>query len=97
MVLAFELSAALGLCPQEVPGRVAGHLAQAGLPTQITDIAGELPGAEALISLMMQDKKVAGGRLTFVLVRDIGAAFTSRDVAMDRLRSFLANRLKRTK
>ena len=38
---------------------------------------------------MMQDKKVAAGRLSFVLVRGIGDAFVSDAVDPDRLLAFL--------
>ncbi|MEL6266285.1 MAG: 3-dehydroquinate synthase, partial [Pseudomonadota bacterium] len=38
--LAFQASARLGLCAQEVPGRVAAHLATMGLPTRLSDVPG---------------------------------------------------------
>ena len=78
--LAFDLSARLGLCPQEAPSRVAAHLAAMGMRRQLADIPGDLPDAAALVGLMAQDKKVRDGRLAFVLAHDIGAAFVSRDV-----------------
>ncbi|KAF0675198.1 3-dehydroquinate synthase [Profundibacterium mesophilum] len=78
--LAFELSARLGLCSQEEPGRVRAHLNAMGLKTDLSDIPGDLPGAEALLELMGQDKKVVDGRLRFILARGIGAAFVAEDV-----------------
>ncbi len=33
-----------------------------------------------MMRLMAQDKKVRHGKLTFILVRDIGEAFIARDV-----------------
>ena len=78
--LAFELSARLGLCAQEDPSRVRAHLAAMGMKTDIADIGGDLPGAEALLDLMGQDKKVVDGQLRFVLARGIGQAFVSADV-----------------
>jgi shikimate kinase/3-dehydroquinate synthase len=75
LLLATELSAALGLCPQEDPGRIALHLQSLGLPTKIAGLS-----AERLISRMQQDKKMRDGKLTFVLTRGIGRAFTSDDV-----------------
>jgi 3-dehydroquinate synthase len=78
--LAFELSARLGLCAQETPGRVRAHLRDAGLVTDLADIAGPLPGAETLLAYMAQDKKVVDGRLRFILARDIGAAFVAAEV-----------------
>jgi 3-dehydroquinate synthase len=91
--LAFDLSARLGLCPQEIPSRVAAHFAAMGLSHRLTDIPGDLPDAAGLVALMGQDKKVRDGRLAFVLVRDIGAAFVARDVDLGRVERLLAEAL----
>jgi len=50
-------------------------------------IAG-LP-AENLLGHMKQDKKMRDGKMTFVLTRGIGKAFTSRDVPEDLVRQTL--------
>lgn len=91
--LAFELSARLGLCPQEDPSRLRAHLRQMNMKTDISDIAGDLPDADGLISLMAQDKKVADGQLTFILARGIGQAFITRDVPHDALHRLLSEAL----
>ncbi|MGG7644618.1 3-dehydroquinate synthase [Rhodovulum sp. YNF3179] len=91
--LAFEFSARLGLCAQEAPSRVRAHLGQMGMLTDIADIPGELPDTAGLIQLMMQDKKVRGGRLRFVLARDIGAAFVAEEVDGDVLQEMLSEAL----
>ncbi len=78
--LAFELSARLGLCSQEDPSRVRAHLKAMGMKTDLADIPGELPNAEALLELMGQDKKVVEGQLRFILARGIGEAFVTGDV-----------------
>ena len=78
--LAFEVSAQLGLCSQEEPGRVRAHLRDMKMKVDLADIEGELPDSEALLALMAQDKKVIDGRLRFVLARGIGAAFVAEDV-----------------
>ena len=78
--LAFDLSARLGLCPQEAPSRVRAHLQAMGMHRRLSDIPGDLPDAAALLELMGQDKKVVAGRLRFVLARGIGEAFVSADV-----------------
>lgn len=88
-LLAFELSARLGLCAQEAPSRVAAHLAAMGMKRSLADIPGDLPGTEALIALMAQDKKVIDGRMRFVLAHGIGAAFVSDAVPMTDLRAVL--------
>lgn len=96
MVLAFEMSEELGFCRPGLADRVAAHLTAVGLPARIADIAamtgGALPRAAELVELMAQDKKARDGRLTFILVRGIGDAFTSDAVEPERLRAFLAAR-----
>ena len=78
--LAFELSQRLGLCSQEAPSRVRAHLKTMGMKTDLSDIPGDLPGPEALLALMGQDKKVVDGRLRFILARGIGETFVAEDV-----------------
>ncbi len=78
--LAFELSARLGLGAQEVPSRVRAHLKAMGMKTDLSDIPGDLPGADGLLALMAQDKKVVDGQLRFILARGIGQAFVTSDV-----------------
>lgn len=89
MCLAFRFSERLGLCPEGTAARVAIHIAAVGLPTKIGDIPGGKADAAELVRLMGQDKKVKDGRLTFILVRDIGQAFVSRDVDEATVRGFL--------
>ena len=93
--LAFELSQRLGLCAQEAPSRVRAHLRAMGMKTDIADIPGDLPGAEALLALMGQDKKVIDGRLRFILARGIGQAFVAEDVPPDAVLRLLADALPR--
>ena len=78
--LAFDLSARLGLCGQEEPGRVRAHLAALGMRVRLGDVPGALPAPEGLVALMAQDKKAVAGRLRFVLARGIGRAFVAEDV-----------------
>jgi 3-dehydroquinate synthase len=81
MVLAFELSAALGLCPAADASRVRRHFEAVGLPTSLRAVAGRGWSVERLLAHMHQDKKVRDGRLAFVLTRGIGSAFVERGVA----------------
>ncbi len=92
--LALDLSARLGFCAQEEPSRLRAHLRTTGMKTDLSDIPGDLPGAEALIALMAQDKKVKGGKLHFVLVRGIGEAFVTSDVPSDMVRATLDDALR---
>jgi 3-dehydroquinate synthase len=87
--LAFETSSRLGLCSQEDPSRVRAHLKAMGMKTDLADIPGDLPGAEALIGLMGQDKKVIDGLLRFIMVRGIGRAFVTSDVPLDVVKGVL--------
>lgn len=89
LVLAAKLSVDLGLCPADDVKRIEAHLKSCGLPTRIADIAGDIPGAESLIDLMAQDKKVHNGQLTFILMKGIGGAFSTQDVSADRLLEFM--------
>jgi 3-dehydroquinate synthase len=82
LALAFELSHRMKLVKAADARRVRRHLAQVGLPAGLPAAApagGWDP--KRLLEHMRQDKKVAAGVLTFVLVKDIGQAFVSRDVA----------------
>jgi 3-dehydroquinate synthase len=64
-----------------------------GMKVDLADIPGDLPGAEALVALMGQDKKVIDGRLRFILARGIGAAFVAEDVPGDAVLKLLQDAL----
>jgi 3-dehydroquinate synthase len=99
MVLAAEFSAQLGMIADADAARVKLHLAAAGLPTRVQDIAGftqEKIGADALMALMAQDKKVRRGKLTFILLKAVGQAVITPDVEPSLVRDFLERKLART-
>ena len=78
MVLAFDLSVRLGLCPADDAERLRRHLVATGLPTTMpTDRKWSV---DRLMAHMARDKKVAGGRIAFILVRGIGKAFVATDI-----------------
>ncbi len=77
--LAAALSARLGHCSQEWPGRVMQHLADCGLPSRIRDLPRRF-AAEALLARMARDKKVRDGAMRFVLLRGPGEVFTTAEV-----------------
>ena len=89
MVLAHEFSARMNLSSYDLAGRVQKHLRDVGLPTTMSDIPGELPPAEALLEAITQDKKVKGGKLTFILTRGLGQSFVADDVPASEVLSFL--------
>lgn len=73
---AANLSARLGHCPEGFQAEIAAVLADAALPCRIpADIA-----PERIMEAMHRDKKKKGGRLRFVLMRDIGDVFLSDGV-----------------
>jgi shikimate kinase/3-dehydroquinate synthase len=77
--LAASLSARLGHCAQELPGRVIAHLQDCGLPARIGDLPRDF-SAERLMARMRKDKKVRDGAMRFVLLRGPGEAFTTAEV-----------------
>jgi 3-dehydroquinate synthase len=89
MVLAHEFSARMNLASPDDARRVARHLKEVGLPTRMSDIPGTLPPAEVLMDAIAQDKKVKGGKLTFILTRGIGQSFVADDVPTSEVLSFL--------
>lgn len=97
MVLAAEFSAERGMMPASDAARLAQHLAAAGLPTRMQDIGGfaqeGLTDADALMTLMAQDKKVKRGQLTFILMEAIGRAIIANDVDPAPVRDFLQRKL----
>jgi 3-dehydroquinate synthase len=95
MVLAFAFSARRGLLASSDVERVERHLASVGLPTMLSAVPGGPAGADQLMELMAQDKKVKRGKLTLILARGIGAAFVATDVEAAEVRDFLAERLSR--
>lgn len=84
MTMAFALSARLGLCAQGPAERVRAHLRSVGLPTSLGELTPPpVWSAAALVGHMSHDKKVEGGRVRFILARDIGAAFISDAVPVE--------------
>lgn len=81
MVLAFHLSARLGLCDPSESAHVAAHLAAHGLPTHGAQLPPAARRTDALLAHMSRDKKIKDGRLHLILARGIGRAFITADVA----------------
>src|ERR1700688_2121412 len=91
--LAFEFSARKKLISASDAARARAHLAAVALPTQLKDVPGGVPGIDALMDLIAQDKKVKRGKLTFILVRGIGQAFIENNVDAAEVRAFLVGKL----
>jgi 3-dehydroquinate synthase len=93
IVLAFDFSARKRLISTADADRARAHLAAVGLPTHVNQVPGGVPGVDALMDLIGQDKKVKRGKLTFILVRGIGQAFVENDVDPAEVRAFLTEKL----
>ncbi|GLK77533.1 3-dehydroquinate synthase [Methylopila jiangsuensis] len=93
MAMAFRFSAALGLCAPDDARRVERHLQAVGLPTSPKAVPGGVSDADTLLEHMRQDKKVSGGRLTFILARGVGRSFVAKDVDADKALAFLKTEL----
>ena len=93
MVLAYQFSARMNLASPDDGKRVEAHLADVGLPTAMNQIAGGLPPADVLMDAIAQDKKVKGGKLTFILTRGVGQSFVADDVPQSEVIAFLKEKL----
>ena len=92
-VMAFQFSERQGLLGGNSVARVRSHLADAGLPTKVSDVQGGVPDVDRLMELIAQDKKVKRGKLTFILARGIGEAFVADDVDPAEIRAFLQEKI----
>jgi 3-dehydroquinate synthase len=90
MALAATFSVRLGLCPAEARDRLIAHLDAVGLPTRMDQVPGGPFSPDILLDHMAHDKKAEGGRLTFVLLRDLGDAFIARSVELGPVREMLS-------
>jgi len=94
LVLAFQLSARLGLCAPEVADRVRAHLDAAGFVTALARLPGAPFDAAKLMAFMAADKKAEAGALTLVLARGIGRAFVQHRAPADAVRALLETETK---
>ena len=93
MVLAHQFSARMNLASPDVARRIEAHLKEVGLPVSMSEIPGSLPPAETLLDAITQDKKVKGGKLTFILTRGLGESFVADDVPASEVLAFLREKL----
>jgi 3-dehydroquinate synthase len=92
LVLAARFSACRGLMPQGSAEHIAGHLAEVGLPSSLSELGLNCAG-EALTAHMLHDKKMDAGALPFVLMKGIGRAYLAKDVALEDVAAFLDDAL----
>lgn len=91
MAQAFRFSARQGLVTGQDAERATRAIAASGLPTRLSDVPGHPFDAGRLVAHMGQDKKAEAGRLTFILARALGEAFTAKDVDAAQVRAFLVD------
>ncbi len=85
MVAAARLSEALGLAREGIAMRLEGLLNRLGLPTSLPrDIT-----VDQVLGFLKTDKKVWRGKLTFVLLKEIGEFVFYEDPPLDTVRSIL--------
>ncbi|MCK5424330.1 MAG: 3-dehydroquinate synthase [Emcibacter sp.] len=84
MVMAFDLSVKMGLCPERDAVKVKQHLEKLSLPTRISNVDHPIAKIEMtaarLFDHTLHDKKLSCGQVTFVITSGIGKAFLSRDI-----------------
>ncbi len=89
MVMAFEMSVAMGLCPAADLARLRRHYEATDLPGDARRVGQRRFDSATLVGHMMHDKKTRDGRLTFILARGIGRSFIASDVPADTVRAAL--------
>src|SRR3546814_4261402 len=82
-VCSSDLSVLLGLCPVADAAKVQRHLASLGMHTGLDAVPTIAWDPDRLIGHMAKDKKVQGGRMTFVLVRGIGKALDRKSTRLN--------------
>ena len=94
MSMAFDLSVRLGICPSEDRDRIKKHLRLCGLPIQLNELNVNSWSSSMLLDLMHQDKKVSGGKITFILTHGIGKPIITNDVDLIDVTAILDEYLK---
>ena len=82
MVAATRLALGRKMLAEELAGRILFLLAAFELPTRAS---GDLP-VDALYRAMLQDKKVKGGKITFVLPTGIGSCTFVDDLSENEIK-----------
>lgn len=90
MVMAFTLSAQLGLCPAGDAARLERHLAGLGLPVRPPAHPNGAWDVPALVARLAADKKARNGKVAFILARRLGEVFSTADVPPARVQDLIA-------
>lgn len=89
MVMAFDFSVRLGLCPATEASLARRHLARLGLPVDLSGLRRQGWDRDALLMRMARDKKALAGKFAFVLTQGIGKAFFTADIPRQEIAAFL--------
>lgn len=76
MIVAARISTELGMFPQEEADRLEGLVKRAELPVRVPDF-----NSDDMYTAMQHDKKVSQGKIRFVLLKGLGEAFVTDNVA----------------
>jgi 3-dehydroquinate synthase len=87
MVLAFQYSAAQGICPSADARRIEQLFAKLGMKNAVADITNA--SGASLVAHMLQDKKRQNGTLPFLLARGIGKTYLDTSVDLRQVAAFL--------
>ena len=93
MVLAARYSERRGDLSVDDAERVTHSVDVAGLRSEISALDLDCDGAR-LVEHMRHDKKMVGGTLPFLLLRNIGAAYLAKDVDLSDIAAFLDEQLQ---
>lgn len=93
MIMAAELSVRVGSLNRQDCGRIRAHFEAVGLPLRAPDIPGVVWSPEKILEHMRQDKKISGGKITLILLRDIGEAFGTKDISEQDILALLEQEL----
>ena len=85
MLVAGRISQRLGIMDKNELSRLQAVIARAGLPTSMPEL-----NTERIIEAMRHDKKIAQGKIRFVLPRKIGEVFITDEVSPRLLEEVLA-------
>lgn len=95
MAMAFDYSAARGICSADDAARVSVHLSKLDL-THFNDLPPEIRATPELhMGHMAQDKKNSGGNLTLILARAIGEAYVERKADVPSVTAFWAAQINK--
>lgn len=94
MLMAFEFSAAQGLCSPEDVRRVDDHMKNLNMP-RYDDVAPLFKNPAKLLAHMAQDKKNEGPHLTLILARSLGDSFIDKRADKTAVLDYLSSLSKR--